>query len=72
MQGLHVVQRPNGWAVHPENVNYDLGVYPTQQLAFQQGRIQAQIMGAELFVHDRHGKIRERNTYGVDPFPPRE
>ena len=71
MTGLHIVQRPNGWAIRPENANYDMAVYSTQQEAFQQGRIQAQIMGAELFLHDRHGKIRERNTYGVDYFPPK-
>ena len=26
--------------------------------------------GGEVFIHGRDGKIRERNTYGHDPFPP--
>ncbi|MEQ9568321.1 MAG: DUF2188 domain-containing protein, partial [Pseudomonadales bacterium] len=25
----------------------------------------------ELYIHGKDGRIRERNTYGKDPFPPR-
>ena len=26
---------------------------------------------SELFVHGRDGRIRERNSYGNDPYPPK-
>ena len=26
---------------------------------------------SELFIHGEDGKIRERNSYGNDPFPPK-
>ena len=31
----------------------------------------AQNQGSEMFIHGRDGRIRERNSYGNDPFPPR-
>ncbi|MDG6135643.1 DUF2188 domain-containing protein [Lactococcus petauri] len=26
---------------------------------------------SEMFIHGRNGQIRERNSYGNDPFPPK-
>ena len=26
---------------------------------------------SELFIHGKNGRIRERDSYGNDPFPPR-
>jgi len=26
---------------------------------------------SEMFIHGRNGQIRERNTYGKDPYPPK-
>jgi hypothetical protein len=27
--------------------------------------------GSEMLIHSENGRIRERNTYGADPFPPK-
>lgn len=71
MANQHVVKRPNGWAVRRENANRDTSVHPTQDEAFQNARQIAQNQSGEVFVHDRKGLIRERNTYNKrDPFPP--
>lgn len=43
----------------------------TQSEAIEIAREIAQNQGSELFIHNRHGQIRERNTYGADPNPPR-
>ena len=46
------------------------GVYDTQAEAIQAGRQIATNQGSELFIHGRSGQIRERNSYGHDPYPP--
>ena len=32
----------------------------------------SQKQGAELYIHRRDGLIREKNSYGNDPNPPRD
>lgn len=44
----------------------------TQQEAIQRATNIARNQNLELFVHRKdNGQIRERNSYGKDPFPPR-
>lgn len=43
----------------------------TQAEAIQRAREIARNQESELFIHGRNGKIRERDSYGNDPFPPR-
>ena len=72
MPNLHIVKRPEGWGVKQEKSVFDSGSFPTQESAFQTAKNRAEVFGGEVFVHDHHGKIRERNTSGKDdPFPPR-
>ncbi|MCU4363559.1 DUF2188 domain-containing protein, partial [Acinetobacter sp. WU_MDCI_Abxc22] len=42
----------------------------TQQEAFDAAREIAQNQKSEVLIHGRNGQIRERNSYGNDPFPP--
>ena len=67
----HVVPHAEGWAVKPAGGERASGVYSTQQEAIEHGRAIAINQGSELLVHGRNGQIRERNTYGTDPFPPK-
>ena len=46
-------------------------LFGTQKKAIKKGRIIARRDKAELFIHARNGKIRERDSYGNDPYPPR-
>ncbi len=72
MVNQHVVHRPGDrWAVRREKSTRDTEVYDTQYEAFDAARQIAINQGGEVFIHRRDGKIRERNTYGKDPFPPR-
>ncbi len=43
----------------------------TQKEAIRVGREIAKNQGGELFVHNKQGRIRERDSYGNDPFPPK-
>jgi hypothetical protein len=66
----HVVPHPEGWAVKGEGNSRATSVHQTQHEAVEAARAIAVNQHSELFVHGRNGQIRERNTYGDDPFPP--
>ncbi|MCE6950123.1 DUF2188 domain-containing protein [Cereibacter sphaeroides] len=67
----HIVPHPKGWAVRGAGNDRATSVHPTQRQAIDAGRDIARNQGSELFVHGENGRIRERNTYGKDPFPPK-
>lgn len=67
----HIVPHPKGWAVRGASNDRATSVHPTQRQAIDAGRDIARNQGSELFVHGENGRIRERNTYGKDPFPPK-
>ncbi|MDD3183146.1 MAG: DUF2188 domain-containing protein [Alphaproteobacteria bacterium] len=67
----HVVPHGNEWAVRGEGTGRATSVHDTQVAAIEQARAIAQNNQSELFIHGRNGQIRERNSYGNDPFPPK-
>ncbi len=66
----HVVPHGSDWAVKGAGNSKATVVVDTQQEAIQLGRQIAINQGSELLIHGRNGQIRERNSYGNDPFPP--
>ena len=70
MPNQHIVKRGSEWAIRKENADRDTRKFDTQAEAIKAGREIASNQKAELFIHGRDGKIRERNTYGDDPHPP--
>lgn len=69
-QNQHVVPHPNGWAVRGAGNERASSVHSTQEAAINAARETAIRNQSEMFIHGRNGQIRERNTYGNDPFPP--
>ncbi len=67
----HVVPHDRGWAVKPAGGSRASSVHDTQREAINRAREISRNQGTELFVHGRHGRIRERNSHGSDPFPPK-
>ena len=67
----HVVRRDEGWAVRGEGNTRDTAHTQTQRDATEIAREIAQNQGSEVLIHGRDGKIRERNSYGNDPYPPK-
>lgn len=67
----HVVPHPNGWAVKQEGASRASSVHPTQQEAVSRGREVSRNQGTELLIHGRSGQIRERDSHGRDPHPPK-
>lgn len=66
----HIVPRDGRWAVRGAGSKKATKVFATQAEAIQAGRDIARRQGSELLIHGRDGRIREKNTYGKDPFPP--
>ena len=67
----HVVPHSNGWAVKGAGNSKATSLHATQTAAIIEAKSIAQNQRSEMFIHGRNGQIRERNTYGVDPFPPK-
>lgn len=67
----HVVPHPEGWAVKGAGNHSATSVHQTQHEAIEAARAIAINQRSEMLIHGRNGQIRERNTYGDDPFPPK-
>ena len=66
----HVVPADKGWGIRGEGNSRLTTVCDTQAEAVKVSREICQNQGSEQFIHGRDGQIRERNSYGGDPFPP--
>jgi len=69
-RNIHVVPRNGRWAVVKENAERDSSHHNTQADAIEAGRQTAQRENVELLIHGRDGRIRDRDSFGNDPFPP--
>lgn len=67
----HVVPSSGGWAVKSAGSKRATKVFSTQKEAIAAARGTAKRQGSELLIHGRDGKIRDKNTYGSDPHPPK-
>jgi len=70
-KNVHVVPRNEGWAVRRAGAQRDSSLHDTQADAIDAARQTAQRERVELFIHGRNGQIRERDSHGPDPYPPK-
>lgn len=68
----HVTPHPNGgWQVKGEG-NSRATIRTTKQSdAIDRARIISRNQGSELVIHGANGQIREKDSHGRDPFPPK-
>ncbi|MGD0597982.1 MAG: DUF2188 domain-containing protein [Sedimentisphaerales bacterium] len=68
----HVVPNPDGgWDVKKGGAERASEHFDTQKEAIDKGREISQNQNSEFVIHDRHGRIREKDSHGHDPYPPR-
>jgi hypothetical protein len=67
----HIVPHDGRWAVRGENNSRVSSIHNTQSAAINAGRSTAQREHSELVIHGRDGRIREKDTHGHDPYPPK-
>ncbi|WP_075818443.1 DUF2188 domain-containing protein [Serinicoccus sp. CNJ-927] len=69
---MHITPREDGrWSVVREGAERASSVHDTQAGAATAGRGTARREQTELYIHGRDGRIRERDSYGNDPYPPK-
>ncbi|MCK0197404.1 DUF2188 domain-containing protein [Ancylobacter crimeensis] len=68
---IHVVPHPDGWATRREGASRAGSVHDTQAEASQAARSTAIREGGEVIIHRPDGRIRDADSYGNDPFPPK-
>lgn len=71
-KNVHVVPSGRGWAVKTEGTQKPLSNHRTQQTASGAGRKVAQQNQSELVIHRPNGQIRDKDSYGNDPCPPKD
>ncbi|WP_375056153.1 DUF2188 domain-containing protein [Zobellella sp. DQSA1] len=67
----HVVPHQYGWAVKDAGNQRATSVHDTQQQAIDAARDIARNQKSELIIHRPDGRIRDKDSHGNDPFPPR-
>jgi len=67
----HVIPYESRWAVRGEGNDRYTSVHDTQAEAIRIARDIAINQNSDLIVHRSDGRIRDRDSYGRDPFPPK-
>ena len=60
-----------GWQVKGAGNEKATKTFTTQKQAIDFGRSIARNQNSELLIHGRNGQIRDRDSYGNDPYPPK-
>ena len=71
-KNVHVVPNGNNWQVKPEGSATPASTHRTQQAATDAGRRLAQQNQSELVIHRPNGQIRDKDSFGNDPMPPKD
>ena len=67
----HVTPKDGRWQVKGAGNSRATSLHQTQQQAISAAKDIAKNQKSELIIHNRVGQIRERNSYGNDPYPPK-
>ena len=68
----HVVKRDGGWAVRGAGNSRDTSRHRTQAQAIDSARGIAKNQSSEVVIHRPDGRIRDKDSYGNDPIPPKD
>ena len=72
MANQHVVPNSGTWQVKREGASKATKSFYTQQEAINYARDIAKNQQSELIIHRRNGTIRDKDSYGNDPCPPKD
>ena len=68
----HVVPHGDNWAVRGERNKRATRVTRTQEEAIDIASQIARNQGGEIVIHRKDGTIRDKDSYGHDPCPPKD
>lgn len=69
---LHVVPHKSGWAVRREGAEQVSSTHRTQGAAEDTAKGTAKREQGEVITHRPNGQIRDRDSFGPDPCPPKD
>lgn len=72
MSNQHVVPNGDIWQVKAERSPRATKNFNTQKEAIDFARDIARNQKSELVIHRKNGQIRDKDSYGNDPCPPRD
>lgn len=71
-KNVHVVKSGTRWAVKVEGCKEPVSKHSTQKLAQKNAIPIAKKNHSEVVIHGKDGKIRDKDSYGNDPHPPKD
>lgn len=70
-KNIHVVPKGNKWVVKPVGKK-PTSTHNTQQAAIDKAKPAAKQNQGEVVIHRPNGQIRDKDSYGNDPNPPKD
>ncbi len=70
MPNQHVTPKNGSWQVKGAGNTKATNLFDTQKQAIARAKEIAINQKSEVVIHGRNGKIRDKNSYGNDPYPP--
>lgn len=71
-KNFHSVPWKGDWAVKKEGTREPVSVHRTQAASEDKTRHLAKKAEVEAVFHNRRGIIKDKDSFGSDPFPPRD
>ncbi|MDP3697857.1 MAG: DUF2188 domain-containing protein [Candidatus Taylorbacteria bacterium] len=71
-KNYHSVPWDGDWAVKKEGIAKPVSVHHTQAASEGKTRRLAKNAGVEAVYHNRQGIIKDKDSFGNDPYPPRD
>ncbi|MEZ4883713.1 MAG: DUF2188 domain-containing protein [Chitinophagales bacterium] len=68
----HVVKKDNKWSVKGAGNSKSTKKFNTQKEAINFAREIAKNQKSDVVIHGRDGKVRDKDSYGNDPNPPKD
>ena len=71
-KNIHTVPHEKGWANKREGQEKPISVHKTKIEADKAAVFVAKKDKVEHIIHGKDGKIQDKDSYGNDPFPPKD
>nr|DAN54181.1 MAG TPA: protein of unknown function (DUF5633) [Caudoviricetes sp.] len=68
----HVTPKDGKWQVKGEGNDKATKIFGTQKDAIDYAKTIAKNQKSEVVIHGKDGKIRDKDSYGNDPCPPKD
>lgn len=71
VRAVHVLPKSGGWVVRKSGEGRLTQQFPSERAALEFARSVGKRQRAQLIIHGRDGRIKQVDSYGPDPSPPR-